>query len=354
MLAHLDPTWTSSASNLAYVNSLVRDVANPSSSLDPHFPAFRTFDWYHGHSWAHGLFESSDGKDQESSSEDSMHVYALLMWAQATNNQALYQRSALQLSLLSRSLNSYYLYSSSNPSSNIQPKEFVGNKVAGILFENKIDHVTFFGNKQEYIQGIHMLPLMPHTLFVRNREFVKEEWEAFFAGGAADKAEGGWKGVLYGNYATIDPRGAWEVFTGGAAAGVSTGGSQLVDSPGSGSGNGTTGTGTWTGPETVGSMTSTTSTVSTTTTLGSTTPTSTSVPTTPGAMSSKMVRRTIRRALEKGKGKMTMPLARAALPKAKKDGFGPENIDGGASLTWYLTWCAGKLSLLSLVVVVTG
>ncbi|KAK3504144.1 glycosyl hydrolase family 81-domain-containing protein [Neurospora crassa] len=342
VLAHLDPSWASTASNLAYVNSLVRDVANPSSSLDPHFPSFRTFDWYHGHSWAHGLFESSDGKDQESSSEDSMHVYALLMWAQATNNQALYQRSALQLSLLSRSLNSYYLYSSSNPSSNIQPKEFVGNKVAGILFENKIDHVTFFGNKQEYIQGIHMLPLMPHTLFVRNREFVKEEWEAFFAGGAADKAEGGWKGVLYGNYATIDPRGAWEMFTG-----VPTGGSQLVGSPGSGNGNGNGTTVTGTGTGTGESMTSTASTASTTTTPGSTTPTSTSVPTTPGAMSSKMVRRTIRRALEKGKGKMNMPLARAALPKAKKDGFGPENIDGGASLTWYLTWCASKLSLLS-------
>lgn len=206
-----------------------------------------------------------------------------------------------------------------------------------------------------------MLPLMPHTLFVRNREFVKEEWEAFFAGGAADKAEGGWKGVLYGNYATIDPRGAWEVFTGGAtpAAGVSTGGSQLVGSPGgdsgsgsgNGNGNGTTGTGTGTGE----SVTSTASTVSATTTPGSSTPTSTatatptstSVPTTPSAVSSKMVGRTIRRALEKGKEKMGMPSIRATQPKAKKDGFGPENIDGGASLTWYLTWCAGKLSFLS-------
>ncbi|KAJ4390486.1 endo-1,3-beta glucanase [Neurospora sp. IMI 360204] len=341
VLAHLDPSWASSSSNAQYVNSLVRDVANPSASLDPHFPAFRTFDWYHGHSWAHGLYESSDGKDQESSSEDSMHVYALLMWAQATNNQALYQRSALQLSLLRRSLNSYYLYSSSNPGSQIQPKEFTPNKVAGILFENKIDHVTFFGNKKEYIQGIHMLPLLPHTMFIRNKDFVKEEWEAFFAGGAADAAEGGWKGVLYGNYATIDPKGAWEVFAG--AAGVPSGSQPTDPAPGNGTAPGST-----TEP-TPTSTSAPTSTVSTPGLTATATPTSTSVPTTPGvpvngtvsAMSSKMARRrTIRRALEKGKGKMVLPNFARKAAKAKRDGFSPENLDGGASLTWYLTWCA--------------
>ncbi|KAK3949215.1 glycosyl hydrolase family 81-domain-containing protein [Pseudoneurospora amorphoporcata] len=352
VLAHLDPSWASSSSNLQYVNSLVRDVANPSASLDPHFPAFRTFDWYHGHSWAHGLYESSDGKDQESSSEDSMHVYALLMWAQATDNQALYQRSALQLSLLRRSLNSYYLYSSSDPGSQIQPKEFTPNKVAGVLFENKIDHVTFFGNKKEYIQGIHMIPLLPHTMFIRDKEFVKEEWEQYFAGGGADQAEGGWKGVLYGNYATIDPKGAWEVFAG---AGVPSGGSQPADpapAPGNGTGNGTS-----TVEPTLIPTSTSTSTVSTpglTTLTPTATPTSTSVPTIPvpgvpdsgngttngtvSAMTSKMARRTIRRALEKGK--MKMPSVRASVPKAKRGGFSAENLDGGASLTWYLTWCA--------------
>ncbi|CCC11162.1 unnamed protein product [Sordaria macrospora k-hell] len=377
VLAHLDPEWASS--NAQYVNALVRDVANPSASLDPHFPAFRTFDWYHGHSWAHGLYESSDGKDQESSSEDSMHVYALMMWAQATNNQALYQRSALQLSLLRRSLNSYYLYSSSNPGSQIQPKEFTPNKVAGILFENKVDHVTFFGNKKEYIQGIHMLPLLPHTMFIRDKEFVKEEWEQYFAGGGADQAEGGWKGVLYGNYATIDPKGAWEIFAGAGvpSGGVGDGGSQPAD-PVPAPGNGT-GTGNGTAPGTVEptgtplpTTTSTTSlptstvstpglTTLTPTTTATATPTSTSEPTIPvpgvpdsgngttngtvSAMTSKMARRTIRRALEKGK--MKVPSVRASVPKAKRGGFSAENLDGGASLTWYLTWCAALVDFES-------
>lgn len=58
-IAHLDPSWLSA--NKDYVNALVRDVANPSTQ-DTYFPTWRAFDWYHGHSWAHGLYASYDGK----------------------------------------------------------------------------------------------------------------------------------------------------------------------------------------------------------------------------------------------------------------------------------------------------
>ncbi len=113
------------------------------------------------------------------------------------------------LSILTRSLQSYYLYTTTNT---IQPAQFIGNKAAGILFENKIDHTTYFGANIEYIQGIHMLPLLPHTPLARTPTFVREEWETYFGGGRADAVVGGWKGILYGNYATIDPRGAYAFF----------------------------------------------------------------------------------------------------------------------------------------------
>lgn len=60
IIGHLDPGWLTPA-NVDWVNTLVRDVANP-SSFDKYFPVFRNFDWYHGHSWAHGLYETLDGK----------------------------------------------------------------------------------------------------------------------------------------------------------------------------------------------------------------------------------------------------------------------------------------------------
>lgn len=58
-IGHLDPDWAQA--NADYVNTLVRDVANPSSK-DAFFPMWRSFDWYHGHSWAHGLYAAADGK----------------------------------------------------------------------------------------------------------------------------------------------------------------------------------------------------------------------------------------------------------------------------------------------------
>lgn len=58
-IGYMDPTWIDP--NRDYVNGLVRDIANPSTD-DPAFPVYRSFDWYHGHSWAHGLYPAADGK----------------------------------------------------------------------------------------------------------------------------------------------------------------------------------------------------------------------------------------------------------------------------------------------------
>lgn len=120
------------------------------------------------------------------------------------------RRGNLQLAIISRSLQSYYLYKEDNT---IQPKEFIGNKVAGILFENKIDHATFFDPSIEAIQGIHMIPILPPTPFVRDEKFVKEEWETYFNNSRVDAIQNAWKGIIYANYATVDPKKAWEFFT---------------------------------------------------------------------------------------------------------------------------------------------
>ncbi|KAI0164192.1 family 81 glycosyl hydrolase [Xylariaceae sp. FL1272] len=208
VIGYLDPSWLTK-DNVAYVNTLVRDYANPSTA-DKYFPVSRNFDWYHGHSWAHGLYDTLDGKDQESSSEDAMSAYAIKMWGRTIKDVNMEARGNLMLSIIARSLSQYYLYTTKNT---VQPSKFIGNRVAGILFENKCDHTTYFGNNIEYIQGIHMLPLVPSSRFTRPAEFVKQEWATYFDKGRADKIVGGWKGILYGNLATIDPKTAWSFFT---------------------------------------------------------------------------------------------------------------------------------------------
>jgi len=209
VIGHLDPTWLDQGTNKAWVNMLVRDFANPSST-DPYFPFQRSFDWFMCHSWAKGLFDSGDGKDQESTSEDTFATYALKMWGHTSGDAYLEARAALQLACQKRSLRNYFLLASDNK---VQPAAFLPNKVTGILFENKVDHTTYFGANPEYIQGIHMLPLNPSSAYTRPRKFVQEEWDAYFSNGRADKVVGGWKGVLYANLALVDPSAALQYFS---------------------------------------------------------------------------------------------------------------------------------------------
>jgi endo-1,3(4)-beta-glucanase len=207
VIGYLDPDWLNQGSNKAWVNTLARDFANPVT--DEYFPFSRSFDWFHGHSWAKGLFESGDGKDQESTSEDTFATYALKMWGRVIRDSNMEARGNLQLAIQARSLRNYFLMTEDNQN---QPPSFLQNKVTGILFENKIDHTTYFGGNPEFIEGIHMIPLNPTSAYTRSRQFVDEEWDRYFSDGRVNAVEGGWKAILYANYALINPQKAYEFF----------------------------------------------------------------------------------------------------------------------------------------------
>lgn len=212
VIGYIRPAWLNEGTNKAWVNMLVRDYAN-SIDNDPYFPFQRMFDWYNGHSWAEGLFESADGKNQESSSEDTMASYAIKMWGKVSGDPNMEARGNLMLAVQQRALQDYYLYSNNNT---VEPSDFIGNKAAGILFENKIDHTTYFGAEPEYIEGIHMLPLMPHSPYIRDAPFVSQEWDAYFAPGGikpVSQVSGGWQGILMANLAIIDPVTSYNYFS---------------------------------------------------------------------------------------------------------------------------------------------
>ncbi|KAK9429010.1 endo-1,3(4)-beta-glucanase [Lipomyces doorenjongii] len=202
----LGGTWV--ANNKDYVNALVRDVANP-SSLDIFFPFSRSFSWFHGHSWAKGLFESADGKDEESSSEDYNHAYAIKLWGQVVGDASMEARGAMMLAIMKRAMNSYMLMNNTNT---IQPPNFIKNKVSGILFENKVDHTTYFGTNIQYIQGIHMIPITPVSSYIRSPGFVQQEWTSLLSSVAPTLTDG-WKGILYANLALYDPTSSYKFFT---------------------------------------------------------------------------------------------------------------------------------------------
>lgn len=123
----------------------------------------------------------------------------------------------LMLAVQARSFNNYfYLLTGST----VQPPRIVPNKVTGIVFENKIDYTTYFGDTPALIHGIHMVPLNPASSYLRPRAFVKEEWDAMFSDGRAlkdgpDGADGGWRGILHANLALLDPKASLAFFRDG-------------------------------------------------------------------------------------------------------------------------------------------
>lgn len=131
------------------------------------------------------------------------------MWGHVIGDANMEARGNLQLAITARSLQNYFLYDSNNT---VQPADFIGNRVSGILFENKVDHTSYFGDEVPYIQGIHMLPLLPHSTLTRTKTFVKDEWRTYFDNNRAEACTGGWKGVLFANLAIVDPVSSFNFF----------------------------------------------------------------------------------------------------------------------------------------------
>lgn len=121
------------------------------------------------------------------------------------------------LALQARSFNNYfYLLSAST----IQPARYLPNKITGILFENKADYATYFGNTPALVHGIHMVPLNPSSILLRSRAFVKEEWDAKFSDGRAvvdgpNGVDGGWRGIVHAELALVDPKASFKFFRDG-------------------------------------------------------------------------------------------------------------------------------------------
>lgn len=205
-LLKMRPDMAREAGFIDYINTMVRDVANPSAD-DTFFPVFRAFDFYDMHSWSHGVTPSGDGKDEESTSEDMNFYFGMQMWGRATGNKPLEHTGALLLSLSAHTVSEVFLMKTGNTH---HPADYVKNHVTGIFFENKAHYGTFFGADEWFIHGIQMMPLSPALLLARDHEYCQEEWDDIISKINLDAASPGWASLLLtGNLAIIDPNRAF-------------------------------------------------------------------------------------------------------------------------------------------------
>ncbi|KXN69581.1 glycoside hydrolase family 81 protein [Conidiobolus coronatus NRRL 28638] len=155
-----------------YVEDLVRDYANPNGN-DPFYPKFRCFDFYDGHSWASGLFDFFDGKNQESTSEAVNAYYAIYLLGLALNDQNLANLGNLLTTMEIRSCRRYWHMDSSQQPP-VWPDVFSKNKTVGILWNTKVDYSTWFGKNPEFIHCIQMLPFTPISHNLLDKQWIRE------------------------------------------------------------------------------------------------------------------------------------------------------------------------------------
>ncbi|PVV02055.1 hypothetical protein BB560_003504 [Smittium megazygosporum] len=184
---------------------LLNDFANFDSE-NKKFITFRHMDFYEGHSWASGLYEFWDNKNQESSSESVNAYYAAYLYALATKNE---QSAKIYNSLLKSEILSTQYYWQTDPDKDIYNKKFSENYAVGVLWDQKLDYSTWFGANDEFIYGIQMLPFTPVTFSMLNRTWIQKAWptiqsRTIYSG---SRIIDEWKGFMYmaGLYGVSNP-----------------------------------------------------------------------------------------------------------------------------------------------------
>ena len=202
-MAKDNPAWVDEWGD--EVMHLVRNLANPAAS-DPHYTFMRNKDWFVGHSWASGLFEFGDGRNQESTSEAVNAWYSVYLYGLAIGNDRLRDLGRLMLTTEIRSTQQYWQVDSND---GIYDEPFASNKVVGVLWSTKVDYGTFFGANTEFVHCIQMLPFTPITEELLEPAWVEEEYPVLVT--ALDNPEigEGWKGFVYMAHAVIDPAAGW-------------------------------------------------------------------------------------------------------------------------------------------------
>ncbi|KAJ7975705.1 Endo-1,3(4)-beta-glucanase [Quillaja saponaria] len=207
VLAKIDPAWGRKYKPQAY--SLMADFMNLGRRSNSNYPRLRCFDLYKLHSWAGGLTEFADGRNQESTSEAVNAYYSTALMGLAYGDTHLLAIGSMLAALEIHAAQTWWQVKEGD---NIYEEDFTReNRVVGVLWANKRDSGLWFAPPEwrECRLGIQLLPLLPISeVLFSNVDFVRElvKWTL-----PALQREGvgeGWKGFVYALEGIYDKEGA--------------------------------------------------------------------------------------------------------------------------------------------------
>ncbi|CAJ2665948.1 unnamed protein product [Trifolium pratense] len=196
VLAKIDPIWGGKYKSQAY--SLLEDFMNLNTSSNSNYTRLRCFDLYKLHSWAGGLTEFADGRNQESTSEAVNAYYSAALIGMAYDDAEL---AANASTLTSLEILAAKMWWHVKEGQNLYEEDFTKeNRMMGVLWSNKRDSGLWFAPAawKECRLGIQLLPLVPISdVLFSNVDYVKELVEWTLNALNREGVEEGWKGFVY-------------------------------------------------------------------------------------------------------------------------------------------------------------
>uniref|UniRef100_A0A7N0UGG5 glucan endo-1,3-beta-D-glucosidase n=1 Tax=Kalanchoe fedtschenkoi TaxID=63787 RepID=A0A7N0UGG5_KALFE len=196
VLAKIDPAWGRKHKPQAY--SLMADFMTVGKKPSSNYPRLRNFDLWKLHSWAGGLTEFADGRNQESTSEAINAYYSAALMGLAYGDAHLVATGSMLASLEIQAAQTWWHIRDTDTM--YGPDFTRENKVVGVLWANKRDSGLWFAPPEwkECRLGIQLLPLLPISeVLFSDVGFVRQlvNWTL-----PALRREGvgeGWKGFVY-------------------------------------------------------------------------------------------------------------------------------------------------------------
>ncbi|KAF7058756.1 hypothetical protein CFC21_065748 [Triticum aestivum] len=196
VLAKIDPSWGRKFMSQAY--SMVADFMTLSRKCGASYTRLRTFDLWKLHSWAGGLTEFGDGRNQESTSEAVNAYYSAALLGLSYGDTHLVSVGATLTAFEMLAAQTWWHV---REGEGIYEDDFSSNnRVVGVLWANKRDSGLWFAPPEwkECRLGIQLLPLLPisEALFP-DVGFVKDLVSWTTPALARDGVGEGWKGFVY-------------------------------------------------------------------------------------------------------------------------------------------------------------
>ncbi|XP_010453737.1 PREDICTED: probable endo-1,3(4)-beta-glucanase ARB_01444 [Camelina sativa] len=218
VLVKIDPLWGKRYKPQAY--SLIADYmtlgkkgtdSKSKSNSNSNYPRLRCFDLFKLHSWAGGLTEFADGRNQESTSEAVNAYYSAALLGLAYGDTHLVAAASTVLTL---EIHAAKMWWQVKEDDTIYPQDFTAeNRVVGVLWSTKRDSGLWFAPKEwkECRLGIQLLPLLPVSeVLFSDVTFVKQLVNWTMPALGREGVGEGWKGFVYALESIYDKDGAME------------------------------------------------------------------------------------------------------------------------------------------------